>query len=93
MLNQELRLLAFLALAPVSGVHGVPVNLIELCQVAPIFKVVSSSVRQREGPTSTTLPRPGNRLSQARLQMNNRALPATIDQFGVIRLLDLVEHD
>ncbi len=36
--NKKFRLLAFLAVVPVTCLDGIPVNLVQLCEIATILK-------------------------------------------------------
>jgi len=58
LLDQKLSLFALLMPPPVGGSHRLPIDLIELAQVAPVFKVASPGIRQSERPTQLLALRP-----------------------------------
>src|SRR2546426_1929686 len=49
-MNKKLSLLRLLQSSPISGPDSVPINLIQIAQACPEFHVISSSIREREGP-------------------------------------------
>src|SRR5579864_9345631 len=59
--NEELGLLAFLALPPVPSLNGVPINFAEIVQIAAILEEVRSCIRQRECPALVILLCPPDR--------------------------------
>ena len=50
LLNQEFGLFPFLAISPLTGLHRVPVDLVQVVQIAPIFKIAGAGIRERECP-------------------------------------------
>ena len=93
LLDQKLRLLAFLALPPVPGLDGVPVDLLQLIEITAILEEAGAGIRQREGPAAFILIGPIDDRSKIGLQVNDWALPAAIGQLWVIALIDQIEHD
>ncbi len=81
LLNQEFRLFTLLMLPPVLGLYGLPINLVHLPQVTPIFEVNGTRIRMRERPTLIMFLRPRDRLLQVRFQVNDGVLSALISQF------------
>ena len=64
-----------------------------MCQIATILEVACARIRECERPADSILLGPGHHLMQVRFQMNDRSLPTTIGQLGVIRPMNHVEHD
>ena len=93
LLDQKLSLLALLAVTPIHGFHGVPVDLIQLRQVRPIFEIASAGIRKCERTAQVVLFSPGNGQPQVRLEMHNGTLAASIGQLRMIRPTYHVEHD
>ena len=73
--------------------YGIPVDLIEVSEVAAIFKIIGASVRERKRPPLVMLFRLGNGLVDICFKMHDRPLPAAVRQFWMIGSVDQVEHD
>ena len=58
MFKQKFRLLTLFAAPPLTRVYGVPINLIEVGEVATVFKVVSAGVGQGERLAALIIMRP-----------------------------------
>ncbi|KGD46263.1 hypothetical protein DP43_3499 [Burkholderia pseudomallei] len=83
-LKQELRLLSFLALPPISCLNSGPINFPKARKVRPVLEVICPSVRQRKRPTSRLGLSPSNSREKIGFQMNYWPLTALVREFGVL---------
>src|SRR5690606_38949286 len=91
-LQQELRLLPFLASPPIPRLYSGPIDLAEVRQVAAILKEIRAGIRQSERPTLILLMRPRNRCLEVGLEVEDWTLAAAINQLCVIALIDQIQH-
>src|SRR5690606_12065326 len=75
-LQQELRLLPFLASPPIPRLYSGPIDLAEVRQVAAILKEIRAGIRQSERPTLILLMRPRNRCLEVGLEVEDWTLAA-----------------
>ena len=94
-MKEELGLLSLLhsGRPEVRGHDRFPVDLIQMRDFLAKLGVRGASVGQRECATTPLLSRPTHRFVQVGFQMDDRSLPATIREVGVVRHMDQVQHD
>lgn len=90
--NQELRLFVFLAIAPLRRLDRIPIDLVQLIQIAEVIEESRTGIRIGERPSPAFAIGPLNDPSQVGYQVYDRLLPVPINQFRVIGTMNHEEH-
>ena len=92
-LDHELGLPGLFVVAPVARLHRVPVDFVQVRQVAAIFAVGGAGVEDGKCPAAVVLLGPRDGVEHVGFEMDDRLLAAPVLQIGMVGAMDGVEHD